>query len=666
MSDSRIYELEDIVWELGDNDDHIVPQPGGKRSGFSLESDSSKSQRLQLRCAVNNADNRSASGNVIHRKEGTHFCSVKEEKEKMMDNSPRTHSSSGGLSASLDGECNGKIKRSPSDEERTFEHCMTSSNMDPTGDGICVGDPVLEERAASMDNNLYQYELNNATHAESGLDFFGNNLDDKESNDLLYYQWSEIENFEDVDRMFRNCDSTFGLDIDNNVELGWFPTSHAMEGSDDAIKPSFNFSDCSTTGLDGVTEQQEVFGMNNGLVADESDEKLTVVDCKRVSEKLTANGPSTVLHSSNVNGSSVISSIDNESQIQSGISQPKHQKPSEGKRKERPSDNIVSFIQFDSLNQAVESNHSLNFQCNQSSENSQQKEASHCTSAQIPIPLVNPNDSRFTNQGLQSTASSIIKSEDGGLPSVPLKRSSYASNQMQSVERAHDVALQNPSTPRNKKKDRPFQSKLSGHPEKGNLMVEKADSDPICVQKLCDLENEAEGQSEVDDEAGIATELDSSNIQESSCMSSVLDEVSIDASSFQQLQNVMEKLDVRTKMCIRDSLYRLARSAERRHKCVNPIGGDKDDKDTSGAFLSDGTNKCTGFMDMETDTNPIDRSIAHLLFHRPSDPSATAPLDALPVKAHTMGQARSHGPLIAEKPAFREETTSANGEAAEH
>lgn len=24
---------------------------------------------------------------------------------------------------------------------------------------------------------------------------------------------------------------------------------------------------------------------------------------------------------------------------------------------------------------------------------------------------------------------------------------------------------------------------------------------------------------------------------------------------------------------------------------------------------------------METDTNPIDRSIAHLLFHRPSDPS---------------------------------------------
>lgn len=65
--------------------------------------------------------------------------------------------------------------------------------------------------------------------------------------------------------------------------------------------------------------------------------------------------------------------------------------------------------------------------------------------------------------------------------------------------------------------------------------VQREDPDPICSKKLCNFENEAEGQSEFDDEAGIATELDSSNRQESSCMSSVLDEVSIGASSFQQL-----------------------------------------------------------------------------------------------------------------------------------
>ncbi|XP_021860089.1 protein LNK1 isoform X2 [Spinacia oleracea] len=630
MSDSRIYELEDIVWELGDNDDHIVPQPGGKKSGFSVECDSSKRPQLQLRCAESNVDNKSASYNFIQRKEGTSCRSVKEEKEKMLDNSPRNHSSSGGLSASLDGDSTGNYLCSPSDEERTFNHCMTSSNMDPTGNEICADDPTLEEKAASMDNNFYQFELNNTTHTEGDLDFFGKNMDEKESNDLLYYGWSEIENFEDVDRMFRNCDSTFGLDIDNNVELGWFSSSHATEGSNDAIKPSFNFSDCSTSGLDGMTEKQ-VYGMNtDGLVADKSDEKLAPVSCNRGLEKLTTNGSCTSMNSSNLNESGMVSGIDGESQIHSHISQPKHQKPSEGKRKECPSENSVSFIHFDSPNQAAESNHSLKFQYSFSSENRQQNEATHCTSVQMPVPLVNPDNSHATNKVLPSTTSSIIKSEDSGLPSTSPRESSYASSQMHSVEIVHDVTLQNASVPRNKKKYRP-QRRLPGHPEKGNLMVQREDPDPICSKKLCDFENEAEGQSEVDDAAGIATELDSSNRQESSCMSSVLDEVSIDASSFQQLQNVMEKLDVRTKLCIRDSLYRLARSAQRRHKC-----GDEDDKDTSGAFLSDGTNKCAGFMDMETDTNPIDRSIAHLLFHRPSDPSAAAPLDTLPVMSHTM------------------------------
>jgi len=36
---------------------------------------------------------------------------------------------------------------------------------------------------------------------------------------------------------------------------------------------------------------------------------------------------------------------------------------------------------------------------------------------------------------------------------------------------------------------------------------------------------------------------------------------------------------------------------------------------------------------METDTNPIDRSVAHLLFHRPSDPSVLLPNETLPFKS---------------------------------
>lgn len=43
--------------------------------------------------------------------------------------------------------------------------------------------------------------------------------------------------------------------------------------------------------------------------------------------------------------------------------------------------------------------------------------------------------------------------------------------------------------------------------------------------------------------------------------------------------------------------------------------------------------RCTGFVDMETGTNPIDRSIAHLLFHRPSDASAMPTNDAVSLRS---------------------------------
>lgn len=51
------------------------------------------------------------------------------------------------------------------------------------------------------------------------------------------------------------------------------------------------------------------------------------------------------------------------------------------------------------------------------------------------------------------------------------------------------------------------------------------------------------------------------------------------------------QLDIRTKLCIRDSLYRLARSAEQRHNCANLISGNGDDRDASRALMVQETNK---------------------------------------------------------------------------
>ncbi|GKC76795.1 LNK1-like protein isoform X1 [Tanacetum coccineum] len=112
------------------------------------------------------------------------------------------------------------------------------------------------------------------------------------------------------------------------------------------------------------------------------------------------------------------------------------------------------------------------------------------------------------------------------------------------------------------------------------------------------------------------------------------------------------ELDLRTKLCIRDSLYRLARSAEQRHNNPSLSSGATDINDLGGPLMAERTNKCTGFMDMETVTNPIDRSVAHLLFHRPSESSN------LPSKLNV-----KHGPIsgpsmMAEKLACQDEAAA--------
>ncbi|KAL8467900.1 hypothetical protein ACS0TY_031228 [Phlomoides rotata] len=126
-----------------------------------------------------------------------------------------------------------------------------------------------------------------------------------------------------------------------------------------------------------------------------------------------------------------------------------------------------------------------------------------------------------------------------------------------------------------------------------------------------------------------AAELGSSNIQERSTMRPDMDDIFPEAASFcQQLQLVMEKLDFQTKLCIRDSLYRLAQSAEQRHNRANLSAGYGEGDDE--------TNRYTSFMDMETDTNPIDRSVAHLLFHQSSDSSTNLVQDSFPFKSSSV------------------------------
>nr|XP_024387907.1 uncharacterized protein LOC112288195 [Physcomitrium patens]XP_024387908.1 uncharacterized protein LOC112288195 [Physcomitrium patens]XP_024387910.1 uncharacterized protein LOC112288195 [Physcomitrium patens]XP_024387911.1 uncharacterized protein LOC112288195 [Physcomitrium patens]XP_024387912.1 uncharacterized protein LOC112288195 [Physcomitrium patens]XP_024387913.1 uncharacterized protein LOC112288195 [Physcomitrium patens]XP_024387914.1 uncharacterized protein LOC112288195 [Physcomitriu len=94
---------------------------------------------------------------------------------------------------------------------------------------------------------------------------------------------------------------------------------------------------------------------------------------------------------------------------------------------------------------------------------------------------------------------------------------------------------------------------------------------------------------------------------------------------------MLKSLQVETKLCIRDALYRLARSAMRRKgpggwdgegECESGLVSESGDGASDGVESSGNSDPCSSSrvsrMSMntdETETNPMDRTVAHLLFH---------------------------------------------------
>ncbi|OMP04060.1 hypothetical protein COLO4_09984, partial [Corchorus olitorius] len=103
---------------------------------------------------------------------------------------------------------------------------------------------------------------------------------------------------------------------------------------------------------------------------------------------------------------------------------------------------------------------------------------------------------------------------------------------------------------------------------------------------------------------------------DSSTVSVAIDDCSMEDTVLYRLQDVIAKLDVRIRLCIGDSLYRLAQSAMQRHCASDTSSTNKSSRDENEVAKEDNKNH-NRMSDAETGTNPIDRTVAHLLFHRP-------------------------------------------------
>ncbi|KAG2325007.1 hypothetical protein Bca52824_007735 [Brassica carinata] len=97
-----------------------------------------------------------------------------------------------------------------------------------------------------------------------------------------------------------------------------------------------------------------------------------------------------------------------------------------------------------------------------------------------------------------------------------------------------------------------------------------------------------------------------------------------------RLQDVVSKLDMGVRTCIRDSLFRLADSAGQRHHTGDTSHSNKTSQDGQEVASKEKSRyRYAGMLDTETVTNPTDRTVAHLLFHRPFDMSTAKHMEGL-------------------------------------
>ncbi|XP_028800777.1 protein LNK1 isoform X2 [Neltuma alba] len=621
MSNFCTYELEDHVWdEYGENDDHIVPHAGDDhKEQFAIQGDSCKRPCQELYNSKS-ADN--VSSHYSHEKEKLYLMS---RKENMMEKNSWSQTPEGVL-PSCNADASEEVKRLASDDIGMSDRCFKSCNMDSSGSELCADDTILGDKRVVKDDSLCQYPINHISQTDSELSFLDND------------GWLDIGNFEDVDQMFRSCDSTFGLgNLNNEEEFCWFPSSHNTEGFDEALKSDFKFS-CAEAGpmkvlsdynLDSKPDVEGPPMPGSNGTASPVDRRLR---CRIDVDDDAVPGSLSMLNELDMKSGNA-DDLEFKDKMQKRLSE-----ASEGRIEDVCLENGDSFHHFSPPTQyedVKQANETSSGGVNSYASILKQKRNLN-SSVLTEVPLTVPDYGNGPNHTSLFPTSSGSRSDLEGNPS-PLKESSYASNMAST--RGH--SLQDASLKTNEKGEMSYHSHdapaLSKSSKSQDIVSVAPFSSPGSTQQqLAQFENENEGHSVVRGvKVGFSKEIDSSNVQESSSMSSAMEEISLEATSFRQLQQVMDQLDIRTKMCLRDSLYRLAKSAEQRHAYPNTNGGDGDDVEACKAMVQD-PSRCTGLIDMETDTNPIDRSIAHLLFHRPSDPSRLPREDTSPFKSNVM------------------------------
>uniref|UniRef100_A0ACD5YF38 Uncharacterized protein n=2 Tax=Avena sativa TaxID=4498 RepID=A0ACD5YF38_AVESA len=414
---------------------------------------------------------------------------------------------------------------------------------------LSTDDTISETRFQTENWNSCQFALSN------GSAVLNNSVPQSDlnygDNDLNFIDWPSIDNFEDVDTLFRRCDSTYGeQQLENTDGLSWIPSSDAMYSSDVALQAGFDSS-------------YSDYGMLDDLPAFDcaQDKSLPTAD-----EQFNDNYPFDEQKNVNVYGEQAY----------------------QGDAMELLSTDQIS-IGDGNLDMIGE---------RYSSENSMQQFEDRKFSISSGSQLSSSQNLLTQKLHSDSTSPSNITSECYPHRSCQFSPSGSFGQRNSMVQQLgqpiHDKEQLGQQT----------LSRRASYPRENYEVGKKG----LGKRSMGDRQEA----------------LGTSTVVDGSFMSSLSSDNSVEESSFRQLQDAVSQLDVKTKLCIRDGLYRLARSAQNRPVFSNAVNSHGDSQDVKAMQNTDTSGRFVDRRSIETQTNPIDRSIALLLFHQPSDQVAGA------------------------------------------
>lgn len=433
-------------------------------------------------------------------------------------------------------------------DSKTPGNGLKGNFTEPTDMGFCEADAILDTSDDRNNSGLYDFPVAGISPTNCGLNLFGNDQGNEECSYLSYDGWSDMSYIDDG--LFRSCDSRPET-VTNDNEMPWFSSSsHVTDGLGGASESSFKSFGTEATDLKSISQHHEpsVYHVPRSGNPD-SDEKNILSYYSTV-------GHSSYVNSLGVNAESILKPYSEEQAME------------------------VSGVIDDNVFPVIETN------CG-SSEMHGQLRRKHMKNQR-------PTEAQTEAQSFEySNGSSLVVSGTSQKFANPMKWSSELSPNAK------------PCTS-GKTGDKLYWEHCGQAISSSRSQHEAMVSHPTILEHPHQIENVVDGRCEIGNVCKELPDVDaeSSGALEGSGLSSAASgKMSVEESSFQQLQHVMEQLDFRTKLRLRDGLYRLAYSADQRNKMGQSCRGGEREKH--------------GFMDVETDTNLIDRSIAHLLFHKP-------------------------------------------------